>query len=226
MGEGEREGEAKKPGRKRRSIARRELERPRAMFCIHHRVLLRAVVYLIVGIAMAQCQATAAGSPPLPSPSLRLSLSRSRDTRGVSSLEHESVYKFMIMTTLLHTSMTFRTLFPLSPPPTPGSGLCARCRRVHRFMLSAFSLSPHCVRRYDDPILHLYSTVRDSSRGAAKRVRESERTRALACHARFCRTREKRDATRRYSETRKRSRTGERGASIFCLTRVSAGCAA
>lgn len=39
---------------------------------------------------------------------------RSRDTRGVSSLEHESVYKFMIMTTLLspHISIIYRILLP------------------------------------------------------------------------------------------------------------------
>lgn len=81
----------------------------------------------------------------------------------------------MIMTTLLHTSITFRTLFPSRRRRRPVPVLCARCRRVRRFVRPAFSLSPHCVRRYDDPILHLYSTVRDSSRAehASARVPRS-----------------------------------------------------
>lgn len=127
-------------------------------------------------------------NPPhhLPPPPLRpVAPHRSRDARGVSSLEHESVYKFMIMTIFLHTYITIRTLLPACPAATAaatvvaGSGLCARAR-VHRFMLSAFSPSPHCVRRDDDPILHLYSTVRGSS--------QSRVACACACRARFCQT--------------------------------------
>jgi len=100
--------------------------------------------------------------------------SRSRDARGVSSFEHESVYKFMIMTTLLpstyiHNLPHSSSLSSSSPPPPPP----VPARALWRFTLSAFSLSPHCVRRDDDPILHLYSTVRDSSQSRSARVPRS-----------------------------------------------------
>lgn len=79
--------------------------------------------------------------PRYPAPRLR-----DHATHEESSLEHESVYKFMIMTSLLHISVTYRGSSFLPMPPPPLFPVYVRAFPIRqRFMLSAVYLSPHCM---------------------------------------------------------------------------------
>lgn len=83
--------------------------------------------------AMAQRQAA--------NPAPRL---RDHATHEESSLE--SVYKFMIMTSLLHISVTYRVLLSFLRRCRRRCFRSARSRRIYqRYMLSAFYLSAHCA---------------------------------------------------------------------------------
>lgn len=135
---------------------------------------LRAVVYLIVGIAMAQCQATARS----------YSTPRLRDhaKHEESSLEHEFVYKFMIMTSLLHISVTYHVLlsFCATTAVAVVSGLCARLYTptFHAVCFLPFAaLYVVCAQRDDDPRFCIYIQPFVIVCKAAART----------CHARFCR---------------------------------------
>lgn len=122
---------------------------------------------------MAQCQAT---TRRYPAPRLR-----DHATHEESSLEHESVYKFMIMTSLFHISVTYRVLlsFQCCPPPPPlfPASVCAFPTYTPTFHALCFlpfaALYVVRAQRYDDPILHLYSTVRDSLQSRGARVPRS-----------------------------------------------------